>query len=212
MNTNAAAIASTVLAVLDSGYFLYLTPIPAKPGFDCFILPIQHYDGPIERRHDSALACLGQRRFRRTPRTDATRLRELRRVAAKLLRNERPGDSLQSADLVHEAYLRLMNAQDLDWQDRAHFFAIAATLMRRILLDRARRKAALKRRGKTQALDLTKTLDFAQVKTPARFLTVLTFANRTRCRRAAIATPARLHSTCTIPPESCRSSSGNGCG
>ncbi|HWB86929.1 MAG TPA: sigma-70 family RNA polymerase sigma factor [Bryobacteraceae bacterium] len=90
--------------------------------------------------------------------------RELRRVAAKLLQNERPGYSLQSTDLVHEAYLRLVNAQNLDWQDRAHFFAIAATLMRRILLDRARRKAALKRAGKTQALDLTGALDVAQVK------------------------------------------------
>jgi RNA polymerase sigma factor (TIGR02999 family) len=71
--------------------------------------------------------------------------RELRHVAAHLLQNERPGYSLQSADLVHEVYLRLVNAQDVDWQHRAHFFAVAATLMRRILLDRARRKVAAKR-------------------------------------------------------------------
>jgi len=90
--------------------------------------------------------------------------RELRRVAAHLLQNERPGYSLQSTDLVHEVYLRLVNARELDWQHRAHFFAVAATLMRRILLDRARRRAAVKRGGKAQPLDLTKTLDVAQAK------------------------------------------------
>jgi RNA polymerase sigma factor (TIGR02999 family) len=97
--------------------------------------------------------------------------RELRRVAAHLLQNERPGYSLQSADLVHEVYLRLVNAPGVDWQHRAHFFAVAATLMRRILLDRARRKAAAKHGGKAQPLDLTKTLDVAQ--TPARQLLAL---------------------------------------
>ena len=90
--------------------------------------------------------------------------RELRRIAARLLQNERPGYSLQSVDLVHEAYMRLVNARDLDWQHRAHFFAVAATVMRRILLDRARRKAADKRGGKVQPLDLTKSLDVAQAK------------------------------------------------
>jgi RNA polymerase sigma-70 factor, ECF subfamily len=90
--------------------------------------------------------------------------RELRRMAARLLQNERPGYSLQSADLVHEVYLRLVNARELDWQHRAHFFAVSATLMRRILLDRARRRAAGKRGGKAQALDITRTLDVAQVK------------------------------------------------
>jgi RNA polymerase sigma factor (TIGR02999 family) len=97
--------------------------------------------------------------------------RELRRVAAHLLQNERPGYSLQSADLVHEVYLRLVKAQDVDWQHRAHFFAVAATLMRRILLDRARRQAAAKRGGKARPLDLDKTIDVAQ--TPARELVAL---------------------------------------
>ena len=90
--------------------------------------------------------------------------RELRRIAARLLQNERPGYGLQSVDLVHEAYVRLVKARDLDWQHRAHFFAVAATVMRRILLDRARRKAADKRGGKIQPLDLTKSLDVAQAK------------------------------------------------
>jgi RNA polymerase sigma factor (TIGR02999 family) len=90
--------------------------------------------------------------------------RELRRMAARLLQNERPGFSLQSTDLVHEAYLRLVNARELEWQHRAHFFAVSATLMRRILLDRARRRAAAKRGGKQEPLDLTRTLDIAQTK------------------------------------------------
>jgi len=97
--------------------------------------------------------------------------RELRRMAARLLQNERPGYTLQSVDLVHEAYLRLVNAKEVDWQHRAHFFAVAATLMRRILLDRARRKAADKRGGTPKMLDLEKTLDVAQ--TQARELMVL---------------------------------------
>jgi RNA polymerase sigma factor (TIGR02999 family) len=90
--------------------------------------------------------------------------RELRRVAARLLQNERPGFSLQSTDLVHEVYLRLVNARELEWQHRAHFFAVAASLMRRILLDRARRRAAAKRGGQGHPLELTETLNVAQVK------------------------------------------------
>lgn len=87
--------------------------------------------------------------------------RELRHLAARLLRNERPGYTLQSTDLVHEVYLRLVNAEELNWQHRAHFFAVAATLMRRILLDRARRKAAAKRGGRPQPLDVSKAVDIA---------------------------------------------------
>ena len=90
--------------------------------------------------------------------------RELRHMAARLLRNERPGYSLLSTDLVHEVYLRLVNAEELNWQHRAHFFAVAATLMRRILLDRARRKAAAKRGGRPRSLDMSKAVDIAQTK------------------------------------------------
>jgi RNA polymerase sigma factor (TIGR02999 family) len=85
-------------------------------------------------------------------------------MAARLLQNERPGYSLQSADLVHEVYLRLVNARELDWQHRAHFFAVSATMMRRILLDRARRRVAGKRGGKAQPLNLTQSLDVAQAR------------------------------------------------
>jgi len=89
--------------------------------------------------------------------------RELRRMAARLLQNERPGYSLQSTDLVHEVYIRLVNARELNWQHRAHFFAIAATQMRRILLDRARRRVAEKRGGKEQPINMN-SLDVAQAK------------------------------------------------
>jgi RNA polymerase sigma factor (TIGR02999 family) len=103
--------------------------------------------------------------------------RELRHMAARLLRNERPGYSLQSTDLVHEVYLRLVNAQELNWQHRAHFFAVSATLMRRILLDRARRKAAAKRGGMRQPFDLTRALDIVEAK--ARELIALDDALKT---------------------------------
>jgi RNA polymerase sigma-70 factor (ECF subfamily) len=61
--------------------------------------------------------------------------RELRRLAGRCLRNEGVGQTLQVTDLVHEAYLHLADASQLDWQDRRHFFAVSATLMRRILVD-----------------------------------------------------------------------------
>jgi RNA polymerase sigma-70 factor, ECF subfamily len=79
---------------------------------------------------------------------------ELRRMAGHFLQNERPGCTLQSVDLVHEVYLRLVDVNRVEWQHRAHFFAVSATLMRRILLDRARRRYAAKRGGKQQVLDL----------------------------------------------------------
>ena len=78
--------------------------------------------------------------------------RELRGMAAHYLRKERPGYTLQSAELVHEVYLRLVDADQVNWQDRAHFFAVAATLMRRILVDRARRRSAGKRGARTAKL------------------------------------------------------------
>lgn len=70
---------------------------------------------------------------------------ELRRLAGRYLRNERPDHTLQSTDLVHEAYLRMIDQQNVRWQSRAHFFGIAAQMIRRILVDHARRRHALKR-------------------------------------------------------------------
>jgi RNA polymerase sigma factor (TIGR02999 family) len=72
---------------------------------------------------------------------------QLRRMARARIRRERPGHLLDTTALVHEAYLRLVDQREVRWQNRAHFFAIAAQLMRRILVDHARRKAAAKRGG-----------------------------------------------------------------
>jgi RNA polymerase sigma factor (TIGR02999 family) len=72
---------------------------------------------------------------------------ELRRVARQHLRHERPGHTLQPTALVHEAYMKLVDLRRLRWQGRAHFFAVAARLMRRILVDHARGRAAAKRGG-----------------------------------------------------------------
>jgi len=85
--------------------------------------------------------------------------RELRRLAARCLQNEAPGQSLQVSDLVHEAYLCLVDSTQLDWQDRRHFFAVSANLMRRILVDRARRRTALKRGGRAAPIDIERVLD-----------------------------------------------------
>jgi len=79
---------------------------------------------------------------------------ELRRVAQRRLRAERANHSLTPTALVHEAYLRLVDQRRVQWRNRAQFFAIAARLMRRILVDRARARAAAKRDGgQTIALD-----------------------------------------------------------
>jgi RNA polymerase sigma-70 factor (ECF subfamily) len=72
---------------------------------------------------------------------------ELRRLAHRYLSRERAGHTLQTTDLVHEAYLRLVDQRSVRWQNRAHFFGIAAQLMRRILVDRARHHRRVKRGG-----------------------------------------------------------------
>jgi RNA polymerase sigma factor (TIGR02999 family) len=72
---------------------------------------------------------------------------ELHRIATRLMRGERAGHSLQATALVNEAYIRLVDAQHVNWQDRAHFLAMAARLMRRVLVDYARSKGYQKRGG-----------------------------------------------------------------
>ena len=74
-------------------------------------------------------------------------MEELRNLARLQLRNERPGHTLQPTALVNEAYLRLVNDQARDWHNRAHFIGVSVSVMRRILIDHARRKQALKRDG-----------------------------------------------------------------
>ena len=72
---------------------------------------------------------------------------ELRRRARAYIRHETPGHTLQPTALVNEAFLHLVDAGDVDWHDRAHFFAVAARIMRRILVDAARARGTLKRGG-----------------------------------------------------------------
>src|SRR5271166_2128266 len=79
--------------------------------------------------------------------------RELRQLAASYLRRERQGHTLQPTALVHEAYLRLVDQTSPSWQNRSHFYGVAARLMRQILVDHARRKQAGKRRGRKVSLD-----------------------------------------------------------
>ena len=83
---------------------------------------------------------------------------ELRAIAAKHLRAERPGHTLQPTALANEAYLRLRGLGDVPWHDRAHFFAIASRIMRRVLVDHARANLAQKRGAGSAMVQLTEGL------------------------------------------------------
>ncbi|HYY57818.1 MAG TPA: sigma-70 family RNA polymerase sigma factor [Pyrinomonadaceae bacterium] len=86
---------------------------------------------------------------------------ELRSLAANYLRRERPDHTLQPTALVHEAYLRLVDQREVNWQNRAHFFGVAAQMMRRILVDHARAHATEKRGHAVQKLSLNENIDKA---------------------------------------------------
>jgi RNA polymerase sigma factor (TIGR02999 family) len=83
---------------------------------------------------------------------------ELRRIAGAHLRRESASHSLQPTALVHEAYLRLIDIDRIDWQSRAHFFCVASTLMRRILVEHARANHAVKRAGANKTIVFDETL------------------------------------------------------
>jgi RNA polymerase sigma-70 factor (ECF subfamily) len=83
---------------------------------------------------------------------------DLKRIAARYLRDERRGHTLQPTALVHEAWLQLLGQTERDWTNRSHFFAIASQLMRRIMVDYARKKKARKRGGGLQRVELTDAL------------------------------------------------------
>ncbi len=87
--------------------------------------------------------------------------RELRRMAGHFMRNENPGRTLQATVLVNEAYLRLIDVTNVDWEHRAHFFAVSARIMRNILLDAARARGAAKRGGKHAHVNLEEIPDIA---------------------------------------------------
>jgi RNA polymerase sigma factor (TIGR02999 family) len=94
---------------------------------------------------------------------------ELRKLATQKLAREKPGQTLQATALVHDAYLRLVGAEDPGWDSRGHFFAAAAEAMRRILVDAARRKRAAKRGGLRDRQDL----DEVAIAAPASRVDVL---------------------------------------
>lgn len=91
---------------------------------------------------------------------------ELRRIAARHLRQERDDHTLQATAIVHEAYLRLAGETGLEWPSRAHFFAFSAHLIRRILIDYARRRNRAKRGGLSQKVTLVEAADLLLERSP----------------------------------------------
>ena len=94
---------------------------------------------------------------------------ELHRIAQRCMRGERPESTLQPTALVNEAYLRLIRAQPVEWRDRVHFFAVAANIMRRVLVDEARKRANRKHGGEITRV----ALDDARIAAPGATIDVL---------------------------------------
>jgi RNA polymerase sigma-70 factor (ECF subfamily) len=86
---------------------------------------------------------------------------ELRRQASRMLRGERPNHTLQTTALINEAYLKLIGQNEVEWQNRSHFFAIASVAMRRILVDHARERHAVKRGGIADNIPLDDALQIS---------------------------------------------------
>jgi len=87
---------------------------------------------------------------------------ELRRLARRYMARERPGHTLQTTALVHEAYVRLIDWKNVRWRDRAHFFGVSARLMRYVLVEYARRSPQRARRGEVQRVSLDKALEISR--------------------------------------------------
>src|SRR5678809_519340 len=87
---------------------------------------------------------------------------ELRRMAHRYMRGERPGHTLQTADLVSELYIRLVDHRGMRWQNRAHFYGVAAQAMRRILVDHARSRGSAKRGGRARIIALEEAATLPQ--------------------------------------------------
>ncbi len=103
--------------------------------------------------------------------------KQLRRMAARRIENEGRRNPFQPTDLVHEAYLRLAQFKEVDWQSRTHFYAVAATVMRRILVDQARAHQAVKRGEGAVAITLDETV-FAAPQRGAEILALDEALNR----------------------------------
>jgi len=113
------------------------------------------YAGAMSDTHEVTLLLAEWAKGNQRALDDLTPLvyRELRQLAARYLRKERQGNTMQPTALVHEAYLRLVDQSNPTWESRSHFFGVAARLMRQILVDHARRKHAGKRAGLKVPLD-----------------------------------------------------------
>jgi len=118
-------------------------------------------DGAVDERADitGLLRELSQGRHEALDRLIPIVYDELRRIAHGQLRHEHAGHTLSTTALVHEAYFKLVDVRRMEWRDRAHFFAMAARLMRRILIDYARGKTREKRGGDAVQVQLTDAFD-----------------------------------------------------
>jgi RNA polymerase sigma factor (TIGR02999 family) len=122
-----------------------------------------HQNGRDEPRHDVTLLLAKWRRGDDQALDELVSLvyDELRRLAGRYLNHESAGHTLQTHDLIHEAFLRLIGQRQVDWQNRAHFFGIAAQMMRRILTDHARRRSYGKHGGGLRRVELDGVPDVA---------------------------------------------------
>jgi RNA polymerase sigma factor (TIGR02999 family) len=116
---------------------------------------------------------------------------ELRKLAARKLAHESPGQTLEATALVHEAYLRLVDVEAQHWNSRGHFFAAAAEAMRRILIEQARRKQRLRHGGGRRRLDLDR-LDLAEERASVSILALDEALDRLAAEEAAAAEVVKL--------------------
>ena len=118
--------------------------------------------------------------------------RELRRQAHRYLQKERPGHTLQTTALVHEAYLKLIKQKSVAWESRSHFFGVAATMMRRILIDYAKTKHRLRRGGVESDLPLDDALTISVSETDFDLLALDEALNRLAAKEAHLAKVVEL--------------------
>lgn len=120
------------------------------------------YDGPVAESVTALLKQLGKGDRRVLDKLVPLVYHELHQIAEGYLRREDPAHTLQPTSLIHEAYLRLIEQSHPDYTGRAHFFGVAARVMRQILVDQARTRQALKRGGDEANLPLADTLQFPE--------------------------------------------------
>jgi RNA polymerase sigma factor (TIGR02999 family) len=118
---------------------------------------------------------------------------QLRRMARSYMRNERIGHTLQATALVNEAFLRLVDTRNLDWADRAHFFAVCARVMRRILVDAARSRGAIKRGGQADRQEHSTAINLDQLPNRASEMSAQVCALDEALNMLAQIDPRRAH-------------------